>query len=103
MSNYTIVPIVNGLSDHDTQLLSLNNSTQVSKCHYYTKHQINRMNIENFMLNLSSETWDEVFTDGDIDKIFNSFLITYLRVFNNSFPVWKIFHSYYRPWGSAGI
>jgi hypothetical protein len=68
MSNYTIVPIVNGLSNHDVQLLSLNNSTNVLKCHYYTKRQINRMNIENFMVNLCFETCDEIFTDADIDK-----------------------------------
>jgi hypothetical protein len=53
LSNYTIVPVVNGLSDYDAQLLSLNDSTQASNCHYYTKHQVNRMNIENFMFNLS--------------------------------------------------
>jgi hypothetical protein len=104
ISNYTIVPVVNGLSDHDTQLLSLNNSAQASNCHYYTKCQVNRMNIENFMFNPSFETWDEVFTDDDVNKTCNSFLNSYLRVFNNSFPVRKIFHKYSnRPWLTAGI
>jgi hypothetical protein len=104
ISNYTVVPVVNGLSDHDTQLLSLNNSAQASNCHYYTKRQVNRMNIENIMFNLSFETWDEVFADDDVDKIFNSFFNSYLRAFNNSFPVRKIFHKYSnRPWLTAGI
>jgi hypothetical protein len=31
------------------------------------------MNIENLMLNISFEIWDEVFTDDDIDKIFKFF------------------------------
>jgi hypothetical protein len=96
---------VNDLSDHDAQLLLLNNITiQVPKCYNYFKRQINRMNIENFMFNLSFETWDKIFTDGDVDKIFNSFLNTYLKVFNNSFLVRKIFHNYNnRAWLTAGI
>jgi hypothetical protein len=85
--HFIIIPLVNGLSDHDAQLLLLNNlEIQKSKYCCYTKRQINRANTENFKFNLSFETWDEIFTDGEVDKIFNSFLNTYLRVFNNSFP-----------------
>jgi hypothetical protein len=78
ISNYSIIPIVNGLSDHDAQLLLLNNfATHVSKGQCIFKRQFNRVNIDNFRFILSFETWDEVFTDGDVDKIFNSFF-TYL-------------------------
>jgi hypothetical protein len=80
-SYYSIIPVVNGLSDHDAQLLLNNFTTQDSKGLCYSKRQINRMNIENFMFKLSFETWDEVYTDGGEDNIFNSFLNTYLRVF----------------------
>ncbi|PNF21509.1 hypothetical protein B7P43_G13548 [Cryptotermes secundus] len=105
ISNYSIIPVVNGLSDHDAQLLLLNNFTsQVLKGQYYFKRQINRMNIENFNFKLSYETWDDVFTDGDVDNMFNSFLNTYLRVFNGSFPLRKIFHNYdNKVWLTAGI
>jgi hypothetical protein len=62
------------------------------------------MNIENFNFKLSYETWDDVFTDGDVDNIFNSFLNTYLRAFNSSFPLRKIFHNYdNKAWLTAGI
>jgi hypothetical protein len=105
ISNYSIIPIVNGLSDHDAQLLLLNNvTTKVSKGQCYTKRQIIRMNIENFRLTLSFETWDEVFTDGNVDKIFISFLSTYFRAFNSSFPVQKTFQNYNnKAWLTAGI
>jgi hypothetical protein len=80
------MPVVNGLSDHDAQLLTLNNFTfQVQKGQHYSKRQLNRINIENFNLKLSYETWDDVFTDGGIDNIFNNFLNTYLRVFTVAF------------------
>jgi hypothetical protein len=84
---------VNGLSDHDAQLLLLNNlTTHVSKSQCIFKRQFNRVNIENFRFILSFEKWDEAFTDGDVDKI--CFLNTYLRVFNSSFPVRKTFQNY---------
>jgi hypothetical protein len=80
--DYSIITVVNGLSEHDAQLLLLNNlEIQKSKYCCYTKCQINKVNIENFKFNLSFKTWDEIFTDGEVDKIFNSFLDTYLRVF----------------------
>jgi hypothetical protein len=97
VNNYSIIPVVNGLSDHDAQLLLLNNlKIQNSNFCCYTKRQINKANIENFKLNFSYETWEEIFIDDEVDKIFNSFLNTYLRDFNNSFPVKKSFYNYSR-------
>jgi hypothetical protein len=86
-------------------MVLLNNFTsQVLKGQYYSKRQINRMNIENFNFKLSYETWDDVFTDGDVHNIFNSFLNIYLRVFNSSFPLRKTFHNYdNKAWLTAGI
>jgi hypothetical protein len=39
------------------------------------------------LLQLSYETWDEIFGDKDVNLIFSSFLNTYLRIFNASFPI----------------
>jgi hypothetical protein len=62
------------------------------------------MNIENFKFKLSYETWDDVFTDGDVDEIFNSFLNNYLRVFNSSFPLRRTFYKYdNKAWLTVGI
>jgi hypothetical protein len=86
---------VNGLSDHDAQLLLLNNYTaRVMNGQHYFKCHINGMNIEDFKFRLSHETWDDIFTDGDVDEIFNSFLNNYLRVFNSSFPFRRTFYKY---------
>jgi len=40
-----------------------------------------------FMINLTYESWDNIFTDDDVNTIFNNFLHTYLRNFYSSFPV----------------
>jgi hypothetical protein len=47
--------------------------------------------MDNFKLNLSYELWEEIFLDDEVDKLFNNFLNTYLRIFNSSFPVKKLF------------
>jgi hypothetical protein len=41
-------------------------------------------------MQLSYETWDEVFSSTDVDNIFNSFANTYLRTFYSRFPFKKI-------------
>jgi hypothetical protein len=54
------MPIVNGLSDHDAQLLVLNNiEVQNPKYYRYNKRLINKTSIENFKISLSYETWEE--------------------------------------------
>jgi hypothetical protein len=42
-----------------------------------------------FVMKLSCETWDTVFSYVGIDTKFNSFLSTYLRIFYSSFPLKK--------------
>jgi hypothetical protein len=39
-----------------------------------------------FMVQLSYETWDNIFVDQDVDTVFNSFLNIYLRIFYSNFP-----------------
>jgi hypothetical protein len=46
----------------------------------------NKASSNEFLTQLSYEIWDNVFVDQDSDSIFNSFLNTYLRIFNSSFP-----------------
>jgi hypothetical protein len=40
-------------------------------------------------MQLSYETWDDVFSSNDVDTIFNSFLNTYLRIVHSRFPIRK--------------
>jgi hypothetical protein len=57
-----------------------------------------------FQLNLSYESWDEIFTEETVDSIFNSFLNTYLRIFYQSFPLRKVYHSQLnKAWVTTGI
>jgi hypothetical protein len=42
-----------------------------------------------FVMKLSYETWDTVFSNADIDTKLNSFLNTYLQIFYSSFPFKK--------------
>jgi hypothetical protein len=39
-----------------------------------------------FLTQLSYESWNSTFTDRDVDTIFNAFHNTYLRIFYSNFP-----------------
>ena len=86
-----ICPFFNGLSDHDGQLLQffnayisiLTNSTQ-------THRKFDEPSILEFKLNLSFESWDDIFEDNDVNVLFKPFLNTYLRLFYASLSL--IFH-----------
>jgi hypothetical protein len=56
IKKYDLYPIINGLSDHDSQLLILNKVQKKEKeCHTYSKRKINNYNIADFQLKLSCE------------------------------------------------
>ena len=61
IGKYDLYPLMNGLSDHDTQLLILNTGQKKEKeYHTYTKRKINKYTIADFQLKLSHETWEQV-------------------------------------------
>lgn len=89
-SNYSIFPYINGLSDHDAQLLILPDITQPTKPpRYVLRRCFDAENVANFCWILSHEQWDEIFTESDVNEMFNKFLNIYLRCFNHSFPIHK--------------
>jgi hypothetical protein len=58
-----------------------------------------------FKNNLSYECWSDVFNiNDDLNVMFNNFLNTFLRIFNNSFPYnkFKLTHTK-QPWLTTGI
>jgi len=90
--NYEIYPLINGLSDHNAQILRLPNTSipnYGNELHIYRK--INEFSLNEFQINLSHETWENVFNNNDKDTntTFNNFLDTFLKTFNASFPVKK--------------
>ena len=89
LNKFDIIPLMNGLSDHYAQLLTIQFAlTQNKDQHMYFKRNLNHYTTD-FLLTLSYETWESVFEDNDINTIFNSFLNTFLGHFYFSFPVVK--------------
>jgi hypothetical protein len=93
-TNYTICPISNGLSDHDEQLLTLNNFlTSKPGLNYQYSRTINKFTISQFQSQLSSENWEEIFDESDsnnVNLLFNKFLDTYLKIFQTCFQKRKV-------------
>jgi len=85
--NYSVYPIINGLSDHDAQVLSLcdiivpDDRKELYSCREISTHSLNE-----FQTSVSYEAWENVFNDNDTNITFNNFLNTFLKTFNASFP-----------------
>jgi hypothetical protein len=86
--SYSIGPIINGLSDHVAQSITFNaiNMKPHNK-QFKVIRKINKHAINDFLTKLSYETWDLTFSSNDVDKMFNSFLDTYLKIVYSSFPL----------------
>jgi hypothetical protein len=94
--NFATFSLSSGLSDHDAQRLEIclqnlnckrvNNKTKIIR-------KINSYSVMEFKDKLSGESWQNVFenTNRDVDSIFNSFLNTYLQIFNSCFPKTKAY------------
>jgi hypothetical protein len=89
--NYFILSLCNGLSDHEAQLLTIALPLNYDKEYQtFSYRKVNNFTIAEFQLQLSYENWDSVFGGNDVNLIFNSFLNTYLKIFNSSFLIIKI-------------
>ncbi|XP_023702159.1 uncharacterized protein LOC111861650 [Cryptotermes secundus] len=102
---YSVHPVINGLSDHDAQAITLNNISIPVPKHVstYTRN-INNYSISQFTCLLSYENWEDVFLETNVNVIFNNFLNTFLRIFYSCFPVKKSQYSYkQKPWLTTGI
>jgi len=93
------------LSDHDVQIITLTNiKIQKPSTHHLTRRVINDTTVSEFQLNLSYESWDNVFNGDDVDTIFNNFLNTYLRIFYHTFALKKCQNNYNnKQWKTPGI
>jgi exonuclease III len=84
--NYTILPVFNGLSEHDGQLLSLHQQELYCKStspNHKTTRIFNKFSLDEFKFRLCCEIWENVFNteDSNIDNMFNTFANTYLQIF----------------------
>jgi len=100
--DFSVHPLINGLSDHDGQIITSSNIANSVPRHTYTiTREINSHTIMNFTLLLSYENWED---DKDVNILFNNFLNTYLRIFYASFPDIKTKNVYKpKPWLTTGI
>jgi exonuclease III len=103
--NYTIKPLINGLSDHDAQIISIFNffvpMTNTDPNHIRI---INKKAISEFQLQLSWERWEDVFGSKDVNAMFNNFLNTYLRYYYTNFIKKEMKHQHInKQWITKGI
>ena len=98
-------PLINGLSDHDTQVLVLHNLKIINQeTPFASKRLINSDTIAQFKVNLSYESWSDTFTEEDVDTSFKNFLNAYLRIFYHCFPYKKVHINYNeKAWLMIGI
>jgi hypothetical protein len=74
IGNYEFYPLINGLSDHDAQMLILNKGQKKeNECYTYTKKKLNKYTIAGFQLNLSYEMWEQVVYGNDVNDILTLF------------------------------
>ena len=89
-NNYSICPIINGLSDRDAQSITLNTTSlkQPTK-QIMDKRKFDKNSINDFLTKLSYETWDITFSSENVNIMFNVFVDTYLKTLYSSFPLKK--------------
>ena len=90
---FPVHPLINGLSDHDAQILTLTKIfiSAPRQVPLFTR-KINNHSISNFIYLLSYENWEDVFLETNVNTIFNNFLNIFLRIFYSSFPLRKSQH-----------
>ena len=105
-SNYTIKPHINGLSDHDAQLLIVQKFAPTTSSHEtnYIRN-INQYTLAEFQILLSWEQWEDVFGADDVNIMFNNFLNAYLICYYSSFDKKHVpkFNSTNNEWITKGI
>jgi hypothetical protein len=72
--NYVILPVVNGLSDHDAQLIMINDiHLKVLNNTPCFIRRFNEHGIFDFRIKLSLEIWDNRFENNDMNSMYNFF------------------------------
>jgi hypothetical protein len=81
----------NGLSDHDAQSITLHSiGVSGTRKKGILIRKINACSINDFILKLSHESWDSVFSSDDVKAAFNSFIDSYQRILNSSFTLKRV-------------
>ena len=104
-NKFHVYPAINGLSDHDGQILILENLQAMMQSEQVNAfREINEEKIANFQLALQNENWEEVYNQENVNRKFNIFLNTFLLIYENSFPlVFKKKEDITNKWITKGI
>jgi hypothetical protein len=71
LDNDSIRPIINGLSNHDAQSITFNAiDMNVHAKQFKIIKKINKHTVNNFLINLSYETWDLTFSNNDVSIMY---------------------------------
>ena len=106
LTNISVHPFDNGLSDHIAQILTLDNIRVSPSKYTYTKKTrlIDDNSIANFQSYLRGEAWDSVYNSIDVNNIFNNLHCILLRHFEKSFPsMFKSYRPRHNGWITKGI
>jgi len=105
--NFTRNPLINGLSDHDTQLLKLENISaliqEFTSCYV---RDINSFTVDEFQSKLQTKSWENIFEESDTNVvILNNFLNIYLNICYACFTksTLNCTHNRYNLWITGGI
>jgi len=102
--NYTISPHINGLSDHEAQIIVTENTALTKQRNITTMRDISDQSILEFHLLLSHENWEDIFMEDDANISFNKFLNIYLRILHSCFTKkHKNSNTISKPWITKGI
>jgi hypothetical protein len=89
-SNFSRNPVINGLSDHDMQILIIHNIFEKNCNNYfYMNRKIDKYSVNDYSIKLSYESWEDIFSENNVNIIFNSFLDKCLKIMYSSFPTKK--------------
>jgi hypothetical protein len=69
---YIACPVINGLPDHDTQLIKLENVFMQKKANEVKiVRNFNTYSISDFKVKLSEETWDNILDESEVNNMFD--------------------------------
>jgi hypothetical protein len=97
-----LTPLINGLSDHDAQLLMINEINLIKQtCHTKTIRNINKNSIKNSKLNYTTNYGIMIIM---LIFHFNSCINSYLEMFFSSFPTENLIREpVKKPWITSEI
>jgi hypothetical protein len=82
------VIIINGLLDHDGQFITINYAASVANLIPLRQRtrKINSETVMHFQHLLKNEAWEPIYRSSDTSNKFNSFLCSFLNIYEASFP-----------------